>query len=145
MPILPWWIKPLAIALVFTGAMYASWHERGVIDDAAMATYKAEVATASAQFTKQNAQVMISQAQASVTAEQSHVQAITSLNAMWAGILRQRASSSGGKLPKVSAAPRSIDAIPTQCIPLAASTSQDIQQLVDLQNWIRAQQSIHPQ
>ena len=142
MPILPWWIKPLAVVLVLIGVFYAGWHEKDLLGQAELETYKANVAQAQADFEKRSAQEVVAQTAVTTKAEQDHVQNITSLNTYWLGILRQRTASGSGKVSSIPAAPHSTNEIPTQCIPLAASIAPDVQTLVDLQNWIREQQAI---
>ena len=51
---------------------------------------------------------------------------------------RLRDSRSGG-VPSVPEAPRSIDEIPANAIPLGAVCAETTQQLISLQEWIKAQ------
>ena len=47
--------------------------------------------------------------------------------------------SGGGSMPPIPNAPRSVDEIPANGLPLAAQCAETTQQLVSLQEWVKAQ------
>ena len=64
------------------------------------------------------------------------------LRADYQRLRKQYADSSGGGLSKVPDSAKSIDAIPADCLPLAADAAETTLTLVALQEWVTEQQHI---
>lgn len=137
------WIKLIGGLLLVGGVFYAGWHEASIIKDAEFSSYKAQVAQASANQIQANAQLQIKQSQETLKSEQDHEKSISAIHSFYANLLQQRKGNGSNSVPTIPHSPRKLDDVPTQCLPLASSASVDIQQLIDLQNWIRQQQSLN--
>lgn len=79
-----------------------------------------------------------------ITEDMSHEYAknLDRLRADYQRLRKQYASSSGVSVPAVPESSRSIDAIPADCLPLAADAAETTLTLVALQEWVTEQQHI---
>jgi len=77
-----------------------------------------------------------------ITEEMSHEYAknLDRLRADYQRLRKQYAASSVGvTVPAISESPRSLDAIPSDCLPLAADAAETTLMLVTLQEWVKEQ------
>ena len=131
----------VAATLFLTGYVKGLRHEQKVLE-----AYQARVELAVEKQAVHTAQVVSQQKgiTAKITGDyQENIYAIRrAYNARFANRGMQHPTTSGSPMPAVSSAPRSVDEIPPDAIPLAGQCAETTEQLVALQEWIRKQQGI---
>lgn len=74
--------------------------------------------------------------QATKETEEQHEQNIADLRDFYDRRMRSKAPGGPGQMPGISKPPVSIDAIPSDALPLAGQCAETTLQLIDLQGWI---------
>jgi len=139
--------------LVFTNLFtFAGWrlanHEadkqerRAIVSEEKLNLFAEQVRIEGEKQTRRTAEIIAKGKQ--ITEDMSHEYAknLDRLRADYQRLRKQYADSSGGGLSKVPDSAKSIDAIPADCLPLAADAAETTLTLVTLQEWITEQQHI---
>jgi len=139
--------------LVFTNLFtFAGWrlanHEadkqerRAIVSEEKLNLFAEQVRIEGEKQTRRTAEIIAKGKQ--ITEDMSHEYAknLDRLRADYQRLRKQYADSSGGGLSKVPDSAKSIDAIPADCLPLAADAAETTLTLVALQEWITEQQHI---
>lgn len=139
--------------LLFTNLFtFAGWrladHEadkqerRAIVSEEKLNLFAEQVRIEGEKQTRRTAEIIAKGKQ--ITEDMSHEYAknLDRLRADYQRLRKQYADSSGGGLSKVPDSAKSIDAIPADCLPLAADAAETTLTLVALQEWITEQQHI---
>lgn len=139
--------------LLFTNLFtFAGWrladHEadkqerRAIVSEEKLNLFAEQVRIEGEKQTRRTAEIIAKGKQ--ITEDMSHEYAknLDRLRADYQRLRKQYADSSGGGLSKVPDSAKSIDAIPADCLPLAADAAETTLTLVTLQEWITEQQHI---
>ena len=139
--------------LVFTNLFtFAGWrlanHEadkqerRAIVSEEKLNLFAEQVRIEGEKQTRRTAEIIAKGKQ--ITEDMSHEYAknLDRLRTDYQRLRKQYASSSGGGVSKVPDAASSVDAIPADCLPLAADAAETTLTLVTLQEWITEQQHI---
>ena len=139
--------------LVFTNLFtFAGWrlanHEadkqerRAIVSEEKLNLFAEQVRIEGEKQTRRTAEIIAKGKQ--ITEDMSHEYAknLDRLRADYQRLRKQYADSSGGGLSKVPDSAKSIDAIPADCLPLAADAAETTLTLVALQEWVTEQQHI---
>ena len=139
--------------LLFTNLFtFAGWrladHEadkqerRAIVSEEKLNLFAEQVRIEGEKQTRRTAEIIAKGKQ--ITEDMSHEYAknLDRLRADYQRLRKQYADSSGGGLSKVPDSAKSIDAIPADCLPLAADAAETTLTLVTLQEWISEQYSI---
>ena len=139
--------------LLFTNLFtFAGWrladHEadkqerRAIVSEEKLSLFAEQVRIEGEKQTRRTAEIIANGKQ--ITEDMSHEYAknLDRLRADYQRMRKQYADSSGGGMSKVPDAAKSIDAIPADCLPLAADAAETTLTLITLQEWVTEQQSI---
>ncbi len=139
--------------LLFTNLFtFAGWrladHEadkqerRAIVSEEKLNLFAEQVRIEGEKQTRRTAEIIAKGKQ--ITEDMSHEYAknLDRLRADYQRLRKQYADSSGGGLSKVPDSAKSIDAIPADCLPLAADAAETTLTLVALQEWVTEQQHI---
>lgn len=139
--------------LLFTNLFtFAGWrladHEadkqerRAIVSEEKLNLFAEQVRIEGEKQTRRTAEIIAKGKQ--ITEDMSHEYAknLDRLRADYQRLRKQYADSSGGGLSKVPDSAKSIDAIPADCLPLAADAAETTLTLVTLQEWVTEQQHI---
>ena len=139
--------------LLFTNLFtFAGWrladHEadkqerRAIVSEEKLNLFAEQVRIEGEKQTRRTAEIIAKGKQ--ITEDMSHEYAknLDRLRADYQRLRKQYADSSGGGLSKVPDSARSIDAIPSDCLPLAADAAETTLTLITLQEWVTEQHSI---
>ena len=139
--------------LLFTNLVtFAGWrladHEadkqerRAIVSEEKLNLFAEQVRIEGEKQTRRTAEIIAKGKQ--ITEDMSHEYAknLDRLRADYQRLRKQYADSSGGGLSKVPDSAKSIDAIPADCLPLAADAAETTLTLVALQEWVTEQQHI---
>jgi hypothetical protein len=139
--------------LVFTNLFtFAGWrladHEadkqerRAIVSEEKLNLFAEQVRIEGEKQTRRTAEIIANGKK--ITEDMSHEYAknLDRLRTDYQRLRKQYADSSGGGLSKVPDSAKSIDAIPADCLPLAADAAETTLTLVALQEWVTEQQHI---
>lgn len=139
MPLTFNWIKIVGTLLTIISIFFFGWYEKGLRSEKDILELRKEIAESSARFEQSKSLLLERQAEITRKSDESHSQAIDTLRKYYDSLLRQRSTKERRSMSSIPSAPQSIDAIPTDALPLANQCAETTQQLEDLQRWIRSQ------
>ncbi len=139
--------------LLFTNLFtFAGWrladHEadkqerRAIVSEEKLNLFAEQVRIEGEKQTRRTAEIIANGKQ--ITEDMSHEYAknLDRLRADYQRLRKQYADTRGSKLPDVPGSAQGIDAIPADCLPLAADAAETTLTLVALQEWVTEQQHI---
>ena len=148
-PIALYAIAFLVFTNLFTGAGWwvASMkadHEqqRAEIAEQKLQLFAEQVRAEGVKAERKTAELIATAKNISVAKDAEYAKNLDRLRADYQRLRKQYASAGSGSLPAIPDAARSIDAIPADCLPLAADAAETTLMLVTLQEWITEQYSI---
>ena len=147
-------LNPIALYaiafLVFTNLFtFAGWrladHEadkqerRAIVSEEKLNLFAEQVRIEGERQARRTAEIIANGKQ--ITEDMSHEYAknLDRLRADYQRLRKQYADSSGGGVSKVPDSAKSIDAIPADCLPIAADAAETTLMLVTLQEWVSSQ------
>ena len=127
-------IRNIAVLIILTLTFAYGYHRGAVKATAELEAFKAQTAAQGEIQRAKNAQIKAQQDQTAKEIGDAYARNIDALRAYY-GRLLNRARSGG--MPAPAEAPRSIDEVPSDALPLAAECAETTQQLIDLQDWVK--------
>lgn len=126
-----YWKQGLIVVLGLScGILFASWKST----EADFRNYKTQIANAVAAQDKHADEVEANYKRITEDLQNEHQKSIDDLRAYYAN--RMRTSNGSGQVSRLPDPPRSIDAVPTDALPIAGQCAETTQQLIDLQKWV---------
>ena len=113
--------------------------QRAEIAEQKLVIFAEQVRAEGAKAERRTAELIATAKNISVAKDAEYAKNLDRLRADYQRLRKQYASAGGGSVPALPEAPRSIDAITADCLPLAADAAETTLMLVTLQEWIAEQ------
>lgn len=126
----------MAVPVILAAAFWYLW--RSEVSD--FASYRAEIGAAVAVQEKRTDEINSKYQEITKATEAKHENDLANLRKYYAE--RMRTSNGSCAMPGISKPPVSIDAVPSDALPIAEQCAETTLQLVNLQRWVKDTESV---